>query len=266
MPSGRFLMEEFAEAGGVQAVVEALGDHLHRDVRCVDGLTVGERAHGTPIVDPEVIRSLATPVLPAGSATVVLRGNVCPGGAVLKPSAADPNLLRHTGPALVYDSLDEYLAVAEDDDLPVTAGTVLVVRNLGPRGYPGMPELGNFPLPKRLLDAGVTDMVRISDARMSGTAFGTVVLHVAPEAAVGGPLALVQTGDTVILDVAARELRIDVSDQELDERRTRWRPPGKTALRGWARLYAAHVMQADRGVDLDFLHGCTPASSVARAF
>ena len=266
MPSGRFLMEEFAEAGGVQAVVEALGDHLHRDVRCVDGLTVGERAHGTPIVDPEVIRSLATPVLPAGSATVVLRGNVCPGGAVLKPSAADPNLLRHTGPALVYDSLDEYLAVAEDDDRPVTAGTVLVVRNLGPRGYPGMPELGNFPLPKRLLDAGVTDMVRISDARMSGTAFGTVVLHVAPEAAVGGPLALVQTGDTVILDVAARELRIDVSDQELDERRTRWRPPGKTALRGWARLYAAHVMQADRGVDLDFLHGCTPASSVARAF
>ena len=187
----------------------------------------------------------------------MLRGNLCPDGAVIKQSAASPHLLKHRGQALVFDSIEEYHGVAGREDLPVDASTVLVVRGAGPKGYPGMPEIGNFVLPRKLLERGVTDMVRISDARMSGTAFGTVVLHVAPEAAAGGPLALVQTGDWIELDVPARTLTLQVSDEELARRRASWVPPSSPHTRGYARLYVDHVLQANHGADLDFLLGAS---------
>lgn len=255
MPSGRYLMEEFAYAGGVPALVSVLGEALALDAVTVTGASLGASMAGARNDDPEVIRPLEDPVQTAGSGTAVLRGNLAPDGAVLKISAAEPHLLAHEGPALVFDSLEDYLAVVESPDLAVEADTVLVVRNCGPRGYPGMPEVGNLPLPKKLLDRGVRDMVRISDARMSGTAYGACVLHVAPEAAVGGPLALVRTGDTIRLDVGARELSVLIDAEELDRRRAAWRSPVADRARGWTRLYVEHVLQADRGVDLDFLVG-----------
>ncbi|MFJ4674290.1 MULTISPECIES: IlvD/Edd family dehydratase [unclassified Kitasatospora] len=257
MPSGRFLMEDFAYAGGLPALMAELGDLLDLGAPTVTGRTLGENLAGHRVWDREVIRPLDNPVQSADNGTAVLRGNLAPGGAVLKQSAASPALLHHRGPALVFDGIEEYLRAADDPELAVDADTVLVVRNLGPRGYPGMPELGNLPLPAKLLAQGVTDMVRISDARMSGTAYGTVVLHVAPEAAVGGPLALVRTGDTVELDVAARTLHLDVDPGELLARRTAWTPPPRPAQgeRGWTRLYVERVLQADQGVDLDFLVG-----------
>ncbi|MFJ3709044.1 dihydroxy-acid dehydratase [Streptomyces sp. NBC_01387] len=266
MPSGRFLMEEFAYAGGLPALVNDLREYLHRDTVTVTGRSLLENCAGVAVYDREVIRPFDNPVLPAGSGTAVLRGNLAPDGAVIKQSAAAPQLLSHTGPALVFDSLEEYLAVAEDPDLDVTAETVLVVRNTGPRGYPGMPEVGNLALPKKLLDAGVRDMVRISDARMSGTAFGTCVLHVAPEAAVGGPLALVRTGDQVCLDVPGRRLDVLVDDAELELRRSGWRAPEPPVERGWTYLYTQHVTQADTGVDLDFLVGSTDSTPPRQAF
>ncbi|MCX4548196.1 dihydroxy-acid dehydratase [Streptomyces sp. NBC_01267] len=266
MPSGRFLMEEFAYAGGLPALVNDLREYLHRDTVTVTGRSLLENCAGVAVYDREVIRPFDNPVLPAGSGTAVLRGNLAPDGAVIKQSAAAPQLLSHTGPALVFDSLEEYLAVAEDPDLDVTAETVLVVRNTGPRGYPGMPEVGNLALPKKLLDAGVRDMVRISDARMSGTAFGTCVLHVAPEAAVGGPLALVRTGDQVCLDVPGRRLDVLVDDAELELRRSGWKAPEPPVERGWTYLYTQHVTQADTGVDLDFLVGSTDSTPPRQAF
>ncbi|MFZ9518752.1 MAG: dihydroxy-acid dehydratase, partial [Ilumatobacteraceae bacterium] len=193
----------------------------------------------------------------------VLRGIVCPQGAVVKPSAASPELLVHTGPALVFDSIEDFKARVDDPMLDVTAETVLVLRGCGPRGYPGMPEVGNMPLPEKMLKAGVRDMVRISDARMSGTAFGTTVLHVAPESTLGGPLALVQTGDRITLDVPSRTLTLHVSDDELELRRKKWCAPEPVATRGWSRLYIDHVMQADTGCDLDFLVGSS-GSQVTR--
>jgi dihydroxy-acid dehydratase len=202
-------------------------------------------------------------VQPGGAATAVLRGNLCPNGAVIKVSAATPALLKHRGRALVFDSAESYRKAADDDDLDVTPEDILVLRNAGPRGYPGMPEVGNLPLPRRMLAAGVTDMVRISDARMSGTAYGTVVLHTAPEAAVGGPIALVQTGDVISLDVPARTLRLEVDDAELERRHAAWSPPPQQANRGWVRLYTEHVLQADQGCDLDFLVGSS-GSAVPR--
>ncbi|KAM9861777.1 dihydroxy-acid dehydratase [Leucobacter sp. BZR 635] len=255
MPSGRYLMEEFAYAGGIPALVTVLEDTLDLGVMTVTGKTLGESMLGARNDDPEVIRPLDSPVLPAGSGTAVIRGNLAPDGAVLKISAAEPHLLEHEGPAIVFDSLEDYMAVAEDPDLDVTERSVLIVRNCGPRGYPGMPEVGNLPLPKRLLDLGIRDMLRISDARMSGTAYGACVLHVAPEAAVGGPLALVQTGDIVRMSVADRELSMLVSDEELDARRAAWAPPAIERDRGWTKMYVDHVLQADKGVDLDFLVG-----------
>jgi len=192
-----------------------------------------------------------------------LRGNLCPQGAVVKPSAASPELLVHTGPALVFDSIEDFKARVDDPMLDVTAETVLVLRGCGPRGYPGMPEVGNMPLPEKMLKAGVRDMVRISDARMSGTAFGTTVLHVAPESTLGGPLALVQTGDRITLDVPSRTLTLHVSDDELELRRKKWCAPEPVATRGWSRLYIDHVMQADTGCDLDFLVGSS-GSQVTR--
>lgn len=202
-----------------------------------------------------MITPLDRPFQPAGAGTVVLRGSLAPDGAVLKVSAASAHLLKHRGKALVFDDIEDYLKVVDDENLDVTKDTILVVRNAGPKGYPGFPEVGNMPLPRRLLDAGVTDMVRISDARMSGTGYGTVVLHVAPEAAVGGPLALVETGDEILLDVHERKLELQVDSNTLDTRRKAWRAPEPVANRGWMRLYVEHVMQASEGADLDFLVG-----------
>jgi L-arabonate dehydrase len=213
-----------------------------------------------------VIRPFDTPLKPAGSGTAVLRGNLCPGGAVVKQSAASPDLLRHRGRALVFDSIEEYDQAVDDPALAVTALDVLVVRYAGPRGYPGMPEIGNLALPRKLLKQGITDMVRISDARMSGTSYGTVVLHAAPEAAIGGPLALVRTGDWIELDVPGRTLTLEVDDAELARRRAAWTPPPRAAERGYARLYVDHVQQADRGCDLDFLVGGSGSAVPRRPF
>ncbi len=259
MPSGRYLMEDFCYAGGVPAVMHELGDLLHTDHVGVSGQTLAETIAAAECLNRDVIRSVAEPLQPPGSGTAVLRGNLCPGGAVIKQSAASAHLLRHRGRALAFDSIEEYHEAAANPDLPVTESTVLVVRGAGPKGYPGMPEVGNFVLPTRLLERGVTDMVRISDARMSGTAFGTVVLHVAPEAAAGGPLALVRSGDWIELDVPARTLSLEVSEDELARRRAAWTPPAPSHHRGYARLYVEHVQQADQGADLDFLVGASGA-------
>lgn len=257
MPSGSWLMEDFYDAGGLPVVLAELAraGMLHEGAGTVSGISMGEQVAGSTTWRPDVVHPMADPVQPPGSGTAVLRGNLCPDGAVLKVSAASPHLLRHRGRAVVFDSLEDYLDKSESDELDVSADDVLVLRYAGPRGYPGMPEVGNLPLPAKILREGVTDMVRISDARMSGTGYGTVVLHVAPEAAAGGPLALVRTGDVVVLDVAARRLDIEVADSELAERRTTWTPPAPVADRGWTRLYVDHVLQANRGCDLDFLVG-----------
>lgn len=256
-PTGEFLMEELAAAGGMPAVLAEIADLLHLDALTVTGRTLGAEVAGAAALDRAVITSRQAPLLPPGNATVVLRGNLCPDGAVLKRSAASPELCTHRGRALVFESIEEYEDWIERDPPDVGPGDVLVLRNAGPLGYPGMPEVGNLALPRRLVRDGVRDMVRISDARMSGTAAGTVVLHVAPEAAAGGPLALVQTGDTISLDVEARRLTLEVGEAELDARRARWRAPvwdGPEAG-GYTALYRRHVLQADRGCDFDFLVG-----------
>jgi L-arabonate dehydrase len=255
MPSGRFLMEDFYYAGGLPAVMAELGDLLHADHVTVTGRPVAENVAEAPCWDREVIRTMGSPVQPAGNGTVVLRGSLCPDGAVLKVSAASPHLLHHRGVAVVFDSIEEYVAAADDETLDIDADAIIVVRGSGPKGYPGFPEVGNPPIPRKLLQAGITDMVRISDARMSGTGYGTCVLHVAPEAAAGGPLALVRTGDEIELDVEHRRLDLLVDTGELAKRRADWVPPPPHADRGWVRLYTDHVLQADRGADLDFLVG-----------
>ena len=260
MPSGRYLMEDFCYAGGVPAVMRELGDLLHTSHIGVSGNSLADIIAGAECWNSDVIRPLGDPLQPPGTGTAVLRGNLCPDGAVIKQSAASPHLLRHRGPALVFDSIEEYHEVAADPDLDADASTVLVVRGAGPKGYPGMPEVGNFVLPTKLLAQGVTDMVRISDARMSGTGFGTVVLHVAPEAAVGGPLALVRSGDWIELDVPGRTLTLEVSDDELARRRAAWTAPAAQTSRGYARLYTDHVQQASVGADLDFLVGMSGAA------
>jgi len=254
MPSGEYLMEDVFEAGGIPAVMAELDGLLDGDALTVSGQPVRDQWTGRTSWNREVIRPLDDPFIPeAGLA--VLRGNLCPQGAVIKPSAASPELLTHTGPALVFDTIEDFHEQIDDPDLDVTADTVMVLRGCGPKGYPGMPEVGNMPLPAKLLMQGVTDMVRISDARMSGTAFGTVVLHAAPESTVGGPLALVRTGDSITLDVPARSLTLHVDDAELERRRVEWLAPPPIAERGWYRLYIDHVTQADTGCDLDFLIG-----------
>ncbi len=258
MPSGRFMMEDFYYAGGLPAVIRALGENglLNRDVLTVNGHTLWDNCETASNWNPEVIRPIDRP-LAAHGGIAVLRGNLAPSGAVLKPSAASPHLMRHRGRAVVFESIEHYKARINDPALDVDADCVLVLKGCGPKGYPGMAEVGNMGLPTKVLKTGVTDMVRISDARMSGTAYGTAVLHVSPEAAAGGPLALVQDGDMIELDVEARRLHLDVSDQVLVARREAWRkpelvlPPG-----GYARLYIDHVQQADQGADLDFLVGC----------
>jgi dihydroxy-acid dehydratase len=263
MPSGRFLMEDFCYAGGLPVVLRRLAEAhlLDPDQLTVNGKTIGVNAASAECWNDEVIRPLGTPLLPAGSGTAVLKGNLCPSSAVIKQSAASPHLLIHEGRAVVFDSPEEYHAVCDDDDLAVTADDVIVIRGAGPKGYPGMPEVANVPIPARLLREGVTDMVRISDGRMSGTGYGTVVLHVSPEAAVGGPLALVRTGDRIRLDVPARSLTVDVSDDELSQRAEAWSPTQRPEDRsGYRWLYREHVQQADAGADLDFLTGSRGAA------
>lgn len=255
-PAGRFLMDDLYRAGGLLAVLREVRDLLDPTALTVTGRPLVDYLDTAPIWDPEVIRVRTAPLLPeAGIA--VLRGNLAPSGAVIKPAAASAHLLQHRGRAVVFDSVEDYHARVDDEDLDVDADSVLVLRGCGPRGYPGMPEVANLALPRKLLEAGVRDMVRICDGRMSGTAYGTVVLHVAPEAAAGGPLALLRTGDVIVLDVDGRRLDVDLSAEELAARE-----PAAAAVagyaaptRGWERLYVDHVMQADTGADLDFLLG-----------
>ncbi|MFJ6926776.1 IlvD/Edd family dehydratase [Streptomyces nigra] len=257
MPSGKYLMEDFCYAGGLPAVMAELlaGKLLHGSAVTVTGRTVSENTEPAERFGSEVITPLDAPFQPAGTGIAVLRGNLCPDGAVIKQSAASPHLLTHRGPARVFDSPEAYHEVADDPDLDVDENTVIVIRNAGPKGYPGMPEVSNVPLPTKLLKAGVTDMVRICDGRMSGTGYGTVVLHVAPEAAVGGPLALVRDGDPVVLDVPNRTLHLAVDDAELARRRQEWTPPVEQYAGGYTWLYTQHVEQADRGADFTFLRG-----------
>ncbi len=257
-PSGRFMMEDFFYAGGVPAVMRTLAEAglLNRDARTVNGRTVWENCGRADVWNAEVIRPMDRP-LAAHGGIAVLRGNLAPDGAVLKPSAASPHLMKHRGRAVVFENIEQYKSRIADPGLEVDASSVLVLKHCGPRGYPGMAEVGNMGLPPKLLQQGITDMVRISDARMSGTAYGTVVLHAAPEAAAGGPLALVQDGDSIELDVEARRLHLDVAGDELARRRAAWRPPAPPVPPGgYASLYIEHVLQADRGCDLDFLVGC----------
>jgi dihydroxy-acid dehydratase len=253
-PSGRYLMEDFFEAGGVPAVVREMASVIDQTALTVNGRTLWANCAEAPCWNREVIRPWSQPFKPeAGIA--VLRGNLAPLGAVIKPSAATPSLMQHRGRAVVFRNADELHRKVEDPDLDVDEHCVLVLQNCGPKGYPGMPESGNMPIPKKLIERGVTDMVRVSDARMSGTAYGTVVLHVAPESAAGGPLALVRDGDMIELDVAGRRLHLDVSEEELAQRRAAWEAPPAAATRGYVKLYVDHVLQADRGADLDFLVG-----------
>lgn len=258
MPAGKYLMEDFYYAGGLPAVMRELGDLINREALTVSGKTVGEHIAVAPCYNRDVIKPIAEP-LKADSGLAVLRGNLCPSGAIIKPSATTPELMKHRGRAVVFESIEDFHARIDDPDLDVDETCVMVLKNCGPRGYPGMPEVGNMPLPPKLLKRGITDIVRISDARMSGTAYGTVVLHVAPEAAAGGLLALVQNGDLIELDVAARRLQLDVGEAEIQRRRAAWSPPDPPSDRGYARLYYDHVLQADSGADLDFLVGASGA-------
>ncbi len=261
-PSGDRLMEDFYYAGGLPALMNRLREHLSLGEMTVSGRTLGEELQGREASDDEVIRPLARPVSPYG-ALAVLGGNLAPHGAVIKPSAASPNFFRHRGPALVFDGQPQMLAAMADPALEVAEDTVLVLRNAGPVGAPGMPEWGGLPIPKKLLQRGVRDMVRISDARMSGTHYGTCILHVSPEAAVGGPLALVRNGDIIEIDVEARRLHLAVDDAELARRRAAWSPPATPYARGFVRLHQQHVTQAHEGCDLDFLQGTAPTPEPA---
>ncbi len=258
-PSGRFLMEEFYYAGGLPAVLRELGTMLHQDALTITGKSLGENNASAPCWNREVIRPLDKP-LQEKAGIAVLRGNLCPDGAVIKPSAGTPSLFRHRGRAVVFETIEDFKAKIDSPDLDIDETCVMVLKGAGPRGYPGFPELGNLPLPPKVLKKGITDMVRISDARMSGTAYGTVVLHVSPESAVGGTLALVQNGDMVELDVEKRSLNLAVDDAEIAKRRAAWKPPAPHSERGWVKLYAEHVMQAHQGCDLDFLVGNSGAA------
>ena len=251
-PSGEFLMEDFYYAGGLRPLIAKLGDAIDGKCMTVNGKTIGDNVRGAEVYNDDVIRSLNNPITTSG-ALAVLRGNLAPDGAVIKPSAAEPRLLKHSGPAVVFKDYNDMAARLDDPKLDVTPDSVLILQNAGPHGGPGMPEWGMLPLPKKLLKQGVRDMVRISDSRMSGTSYGTCVLHVAPESAVGGPLALVRSGDTVTLDVPGRILRMEVGDAELKRRRAQWTAPKPFYPRGYGAIFAKHVTQADQGCDFDFL-------------
>ncbi len=254
LPSGKYLMEDFHYAGGLAAVLKEIGPLLNKDALTVNGKSLWDNVKDAQCWNRDVIFPVDKPFKTQGG-IAVLKGNLCPKGAVIKPSAATPALMQHRGPAIAFENMDDYEARINDPNLKVDANTVMVLKNCGPKGYPGFPEVGNFSLPRKLMAAGVTDMVRISDARMSGTAYGTVILHTAPEAAAGGPLALVKDGDMIELDVAGRRLHLDVSDEELAKRRAAWKAPKPHYTRGYGKLYLEHVNQADEGVDFDFLKG-----------
>ena len=255
-PSGKYLMEEFYYAGGLPVVIKAVGDMglLHKDAMTVNGDTIWNNVKDVQNYNDDVILSPDKPLTEHGG-IAVLRGNLVPKGAVLKPSAASPHLMQHTGRAVVFENIEDYHSRINDENLDIDEDCIMVLKNCGPKGYPGMAEVGNMGLPPKILRKGITDMVRISDARMSGTAYGTVVLHVAPEAAEGGPLALVENGDMISLDVPARSLTLNVSDEELKRRKARWKSPIEKGNGGYAGLYIETVMQADTGADLDFLVG-----------
>ncbi|MBE4721255.1 dihydroxy-acid dehydratase [Acinetobacter baumannii] len=258
-PSGRFLMEEFYYSGGLPAVIRRMGEASllpHPQALTVNGQTIWENCQQSPIYNDEVIRKIDNPIRQDGG-MCILRGNLAPKGAVLKPSAATPELMKHRGRAVVFENFDDYKARINDPDLDVDETCILVMKNAGPKGYPGMAEVGNMGLPPKILAKGITDMVRISDARMSGTAYGTVVLHVAPEAMAGGPLAVVQNGDFIELDAYAGKLHLEVSDEELKQRLENLAPPAPPSfIGGYRKLYVEHVLQADEGCDFDFLVGC----------
>ncbi len=261
MPSGEYLMEDFYYAGGLPVVLRELGTHdcLHKDALTVNGQTLWENVKDAECYDRKVIFPFSDPFKPIGG-IAVLRGNLAPGGAVIKPSAASPALMKHRGRAVVFESIEDYKAQIDAPDLDIDETCIMVLKNCGPKGYPGMAEVGNMTLPAKVLKKGITDMVRISDARMSGTAYGTVVLHVAPEAAAGGPLALVQTGDMIEVDVEGRSLHLEVPGEELEVRKRTWEPTELESNRGYVRLYIEHVNQADEGCDLDFLVGGSGAA------
>ena len=252
-PSGQYLMEDFYYAGGLPAVLREIAPQLHLGALTVNGKSMGENIASALCYNREVIKTAERP-FKAEAGIAVLRGNLAPDGAIIKPSAASPHLLQHRGRAVVFETIEDFHARIDRDDLDIDENCVMVLKNCGPRGYPGMPEVGNMPLPPKILKKGITDMVRISDARMSGTAYGTVVLHVSPEAAAGGPLALARDGDMIELDTAGRRLHLDVAEEELARRRAQWQAPPKPA-RGWYRIYVEHVQQAHLGADLDVLVG-----------
>jgi len=258
-PAGKYLMEDFHYAGGLRALLERIRHLLHADARTVNGQALGENIAGARVFDDDVILPLDRPLV-AGNSLAVLRGNLCPDGAVIKPAAAEAHLHRHTGRAVVFEDYAELQARIDDPGLEVDAGSVIVLKNAGPLGGPGMPEWGQLPIPKKLLREGVRDMVRISDARMSGTSFGACVLHVAPESFVGGPLALVRTGDEIRLDIPARTLDLLVSDEELARRRAAWKQPAPRYTRGYGQLFAQHVTQANEGCDFAFLASREPVA------
>jgi dihydroxy-acid dehydratase len=253
-PAGQYLMEDFYYAGGLRALMNEIAPLLNLDCATVNGKTLGENLAGARTYNADVIRSRSN-ALSASGGLAVLRGNLAPDGAVIKPTAAEPHLLRHTGRAVVFSNYEDMAARIDDERLEIDADSVIVLQNGGPLGGPGMPEWGQLPIPKKLLKQGVRDMVRISDARMSGTSYGTCVLHVAPESYVGGPLAFVRDGDLIELDVPNRRLEVKVSDEELARRRADWKMPAPRYDRGYGALYAQHITQADQGCDFDFLHG-----------
>ena len=261
MPNGKYLMEDFCYAGGLPVVIRELGEQglLHKEALTANGQSLWDNNKDARNDNPAVITPFAKP-FKRDTGIAVLRGNLCPDGAIIKPSAATARLMKHKGPAVVFENIEDFHARVDDPKLAIDEKSVMVLKNCGPKGYPGMAEVGNMPLPAKLLKKGVTDMVRISDARMSGTAYGTVVLHAAPEAAAGGPLALVREGDLIELDVAKRKLHLHVSEKELAKRRATWKPPKPPMARGYWKLYVDHVNQASEGADLDFLVGKSGAA------
>ena len=261
-PSGKNYMEDLYYSGGLPALIKEMSAIIHNDAMTANGKTIGENAAGTEVYNRNVIGTMEEPFKPE-SGIVVVKGNLAPNGAVIKPSAASPALLKHSGKAVVFENIEDYHARIDEDALDIDANSIMVLKNVGPKGYPGMAEVGNMALPKKLLEQGVTDMVRISDGRMSGTGFGTVVLHVSPEAAVGGTLALVQNGDIISLDAHKRTLQLEVSEEELAARKAVWKQTEKVHPRGYAYLYQTHVEQAHLGADMDFLKGGS-GSEVAR--
>jgi dihydroxyacid dehydratase/phosphogluconate dehydratase len=258
-PSGKYLMEDFFYAGGLRALMRELADKLDLSALTVTGKTMGENIAGAEVFLRDVIHPLTDPIYAEG-ATAVLKGNLAPRGCVMKPAAADKRFLKHRGRALAFDDYNHMAREVERDDLEVTPDHVLVLKNAGPKGGPGMPEWGMLPIPKKLVQAGVRDMVRISDGRMSGTSYGACILHVSPESFVGGPLAFVQTGDEIEIDVAGRRIHLHVGDDELGRRRAAWQPPPPRYARGYGAMFSQHIGQADEGCDFDFLAGTQPTA------